>query len=385
MINKKEMGIYIHIPFCVQKCNYCDFLSKAAPDKTKEQYVYALIKEIEASGCKYRDRMVSSAFIGGGTPSVLSSELLDLLLDSLVKNFSISSNSEFTIECNPGTLVQDKVKVLKQWKVNRISLGLQSADNDELKILGRIHTFEDFLDTYELLRKEGFTNINIDLMSALPGQSLKSWTETLNKIVSLDPEHISAYSLIVEEGTNLYDRVKGEEAKGIYSLPSEETDRAMYYKTREILETAGYLQYEISNYAKPGFESIHNSSYWTRKNYLGLGLGAASLMDNVRYSNTRDLEYYINHSSYLLDIQADVQVLNTKEQMEEFMFLGLRLIEGVSIKEFKNLFNKDFNDVYGKVTDEFCEKGLIKVNGDRISLTKKGLDLSNYVMAQFLS
>ena len=287
------LEIYIHIPFCVKKCDYCDFLSAPADLETKEKYVEALINEIKLNKNKMSEYVVDTVFIGGGTPSLLEENQISKIMSVLRDNCNMSENPEITIECNPGTITESKLLEYKKSGINRISFGLQSANDEELKSIGRIHNYAGFLESYNLARKCGFDNINVDLMSALPGQTLKSYEETLNKVVRLEPEHISAYSLIVEENTLMYDRVKKAQIKGINILPDEESERKMYYLTNNILRSNGYRKYEISNYSKPGKECKHNIGYWQRKEYLGFGIGAASLYKENRYNNISDINKYI--------------------------------------------------------------------------------------------
>lgn len=367
-----ELEIYIHIPFCVQKCGYCDFLSAPADKVVREQYIEALTEEIrqqESMGSRYK---VTSIFIGGGTPSILEGPQTGELLKEIRKHFIVGADAEITMECNPGTLTEDKLSCYRQSGVNRLSLGLQSADNRELKMLGRIHTYEDFLESFFLARKLGFNNLNVDLMSALPGQTRESWQETLRQVLTLNPEHISAYSLIIEENTPFYERFSlgGREE---HLLPDEDTERQIYYDTRDILETAGYERYEISNYAKPGFACRHNLGYWERKEYLGLGLGASSLIKGVRYQNHRSL------SAYLAGDYAheEVQKLTRQEEQEEIMFLGLRKTEGI-------LLTEDLLDVYKETVERLKKQGLLFREGNRIRLTDLGIDVSNYALAEFL-
>ena len=367
-----ELEIYIHIPFCVQKCGYCDFLSVPADKVVREQYIEALTEEIrqqESMGFRYK---VTSIFIGGGTPSILEGPQTGELLKEIQKHFIVGADAEITVECNPGTLTEDKLSCYRQSGVNRLSLGLQSADNRELKMLGRIHTYEDFLESFFLARKLGFNNLNVDLMSALPGQTRESWQETLRQVLTLNPEHISAYSLIIEENTPFYERFSlgGREE---HLLPDEDTERQIYYDTRDILETAGYERYEISNYAKPGFACRHNLGYWERKEYLGLGLGASSLIKGVRYQNHRGL------SAYLAGDYAheEVQKLTRQEEQEEIMFLGLRKTEGI-------LLTEELLDVYKETVERLKKQGLLFREGNRIRLTDLGIDVSNYALAEFL-
>ncbi len=375
---KNKLELYIHIPFCIRKCNYCDFLSAPADEKTKGNYVAALVREIRQSSCE--EVLVDTVFIGGGTPSILEAEQMEDILSSVRKNFHICEDAEITIECNPGTVTEEKLLTYKKFGVNRISFGLQSTNNEELRCLGRIHSYEDFLESYELARKCGFDNINIDLMSALPGQTIESYEETVCKVLALNPEHISAYSLIVEEGTALKRQLDRD---GYDCLPSEDDEREMYYRTEQLLKEAGYHRYEISNYAKKGLECRHNIGYWKRKEYMGFGLGAASLIGNCRYNNTSDFKAYVNAQDFK-SVRVNQEQLSLKDRMAEFMFLGLRMMEGISIEEFRTTFQTDLYAVYGDVMDKFIKQELLVDNKERIYLTPKGIDVSNYVMAEFL-
>ena len=386
MKRNKELEIYIHIPFCVKKCDYCDFLSGQQDEETIERYVSSLLEEIQTHASNKHstsDYEVTTIFLGGGTPSVLKTRQVQRIFETLKNSFKISKDAEITIEANPGTVTRDKFLIYRMCGINRISFGLQSTNNEELKLLGRIHTYEEFLESYRLARYCGFNNINVDLISAIPKQTVASWEETLQKVLELEPEHISAYSLIVEEGTP-FAKVYGEGCPGEYDLPSEEVERAIYYRTEELLGKAGYHRYEISNYAKEGKECRHNLGYWERKEYLGIGLGAASLIDNTRYKNTDDLLFYLEHSSDLHAIQENIEKLSPKEQMEEFMFLGLRKMEGVSVSEFKNTFGKTMEECYGKQIQKLKEQGLLEQKDGRLMLTKQGIDVSNYVFSEFL-
>ena len=293
-MDKNNLELYIHMPFCVKKCEYCDFLSFPADTNTQIKYVHALLNEIRFYGEKMRGFRVSTIYIGGGTPSWLEPELVTAVMDQIYKSFQVYEDAEISIECNPGTVTAAKLQAYRRAGINRLSIGLQSTNNTELKTLGRIHTYEQFLKTYELARNEGFTNINVDLMSGLPRQSAESFADTLQRVIRLKPEHISAYSLIIEKGTPFYekykfDMVRQEAGMKTEELPTEDDTYKMLKLTQRVLAKAGYERYEISNYAKPGYACRHNVGYWTRENYLGLGLGAASLIDNVRYSNTREL------------------------------------------------------------------------------------------------
>lgn len=388
---KKSLGVYVHIPFCVRKCNYCDFLSSNYCNKDEGQnklvrdYVKALRKEIEIYSENLQDYEVQTIYIGGGTPSSIDSYCIGDILDTIYDRFYVCDNPEITIEVNPGTLLNDKVEDYKKMGINRVSMGLQSANNEELKALGRIHTYEEFLESYQLLRSAGFDNINIDVMSAIPNQSVESYMETLNKVISLKPEHISSYSLIIEEGTHFYN-IQDE-----LKLVSEDDERKMYYKTKEILENSGYERYEISNYSLKGMESKHNSSYWTGAEYIGFGVGASSYLNGYRYDRIRDINKYIEVydklSNYLLavkNIECNKQYLSMQNKMEEYMFLGLRMTRGVSISKFKELFDKDIHDVYGNVIDKYVPMNLLNEENDILRLTDKGIDVSNIVLADFL-
>ena len=380
MINKLEL--YIHIPFCIRKCAYCDFLSFPAGEKDRQSYVEALLDEIY--GAKEKGD-AATVFFGGGTPSILPGKEIGRIMDAVRAKYSVPEDAEITLEANPGTLDRKKLEDWKKAGINRLSLGLQSAENAELKALGRIHTWETFLESYRMAREAGFQNINIDLMSALPGQSAYTWRKTLQKVTELRPEHISAYSLIVEEGTPFYEKyaedVKRRE-KGLPCgfLPSEDEERQMYYDTEKILKAEGYRRYEISNYAREGFECRHNCGYWERKNYRGFGLGASSLIDEVRFHNTESMENYQNRAFG----REDEEYLDAEAQMEEIMFLGLRLKQGISVNDFEKKFHTPYVSVYGKISRELEEKKLLRRENGRIFLTERGIDLSNYVLSEFL-
>lgn len=373
----KQLSIYVHIPFCVRKCLYCDFLSFSAGEDIVSKYFEALCREAEGSASRYGDHEIKSVFFGGGTPSFVDSKYICNFLDKIRDNYKVAVDPEISIEVNPASALMGKLKDYKAAGFNRISIGAQSLNDDELKILGRVHPGKAFYDTFENARRAGFANINVDVMSALPGQSLESYMETLKKVVSLRPEHISAYSLIIEEGTPFFDME--------LDLPDEETDRAMYHETKRFLEEHRYHRYEISNYALGrDHECFHNKVYWKRGNYLGFGIGAASMTDDVRWNNTRSIDEYIQKSSDPQAIREDMEELTIRSRMEEFMFLGLRLVEGVSIREFSELFAKDIFAVYGDVISKYTQLGLLELKAGYLRLTEKGLDVSNTVMADFL-
>ena len=387
MMKEQTLELYVHIPFCKKKCRYCDFLSFAGEEWTQETYTQALIREIGAWKGK-ENKKVSSVFVGGGTPSILSVRRMEKIFEALRESFFLAEDAEITIECNPGTLGKEKLEVYKDLGVNRLSLGLQSAKNEELRLLGRIHTWETFLESFQMARKAGFENLNVDLISALPGQTVESWRETLEKTIALSPEHISAYSLIIEEGTPFYQEyeedAKIREAGGDPQfLPSEDAERQMYEDTEKILGNAGYSRYEISNYAKPGMACRHNMGYWQRKEYIGLGLGASSLYREGRWRNPENLLEYCNRKEDMPE-RKDLQKLSRKDQMEETMFLGLRLMEGVEEEAFFWEFGCTCREVYGEVLDRLKDQGLLKEENGRIFLTSHGIDISNYCMAEFL-
>ncbi len=382
-MNQKELELYIHIPFCVKKCSYCDFLSAPATEQTKEAYMAALFAEIGGRAKDYKERIVTSIFIGGGTPSLLSGDSIRQLMEHIREGFRLAPDAEITMEVNPGTVTAEKLTAFYAAGINRLSIGMQSAQEQELKILGRIHDFDGFCQVYREAVEAGFTNINVDVMSGLPGQTLASYKDTLEKVLRLEPmpQHISAYSLIVEEGTPFAAMAD----RGELPLPEEDTERAMYEETIEVLAGYGFHRYEISNYALDGYECRHNVGYWIRRDYLGFGIGAASLIGNVRFQNGRDLNAYLAHP---LACREEQQSLTTQEQMEETMFLGLRLIRGVSYPEFARCYGQTLEEVYGEVISRNVADGLLTVREDetgrRLTLTGRGLDVSNYVMAQFL-
>ena len=373
-----RLSLYIHIPFCVKKCHYCDFLSAPCKEETRQEYVETLCMEIVQRAKLYKDRIVDTIFFGGGTPSLLSAGQMGKIMDVIRQEFRVLPEAEISMEVNPGTVTKEKLEAYQKCGVNRLSIGLQSANNEELKVLGRIHTWEVFENTWKQVRDLGFSNVNIDLMSALPGQTLESYENTLRKVLALKPEHISAYSLIIEEGTQFYEWF-GEDSS---QLPDEITDRRMYEMTRTLLEEHGYYRYEISNYALEGYECKHNIGYWKRKEYLGLGLGAASLISNVRSSNVSELEEYLNLGRKIENIEE----LSIKDQMEEFMFLGLRMMEGVSVQEFETQFGKPLKEVYGTQIAKLESQGLLQYREEtgRYALTLKGIDVSNQVFVEFI-
>lgn len=424
---KRSMGLYIHIPFCVKKCAYCDFLSFASDDAMKEQYVNALCKEIRANKENVEEYTVETVYFGGGTPSVLSIEQLKTIFDTILETFSVrgfedektgkkekkekkksrfgkkqieepmvtetseerlqrvinGELAEVTIEVNPGTADEEKLAALYEIGFNRISMGLQSAVASELSCLGRIHTKEQFAECVCAARNAGFRNISGDLMSGLPGQTIETLTESIRFLLAQQPEHISVYSLQIEDGTEFAARY-GEDGAEKALLPDEDTDRRMYELTGKLLAEAGYSRYEISNYAKPGMESRHNSSYWMGTEYLGIGLGASSLLSNARFHNTTDMEAYVNGVSDPFSLREDMERLVPKEQMEEFMFLGLRMCRGIEKAEFRRRFRCEIETIYGDVMKRLTALGMLAESEGRVYLTPRGIDVSNVVLAEFL-
>lgn len=412
---KRPLGLYLHFPFCVRKCRYCDFLSFPSDVEGRKAYLERLKQEIRIRGQEYRDYYIETLFIGGGTPSLMTGQQMTDLLDTVRKNFHVRSDGEWTMECNPGTTDFETLKLYREAGINRLSFGLQSMKDEELKYLGRIHTVQQFMDNYQAARRAGFENINIDLMSALPGQTTASWMETLKKAAALEPEHLSAYSLIIEEGTpfwQLYgDDTRSEKGTDNYdagdsdtgdsetdncdtdgetvqkgkdiipALPDEDSEREMYHLTKSFLAEKGYARYEISNYARKGFECRHNLIYWQRKDYLGLGLGAASMVENRRFSNTSDMTRYMKRFSYCQE-----EILDRQAQIEETMFLGLRCTAGVSDKDFKEKFGQSMMHIYGDTIRQYLSEGFLIYDAEteRLAFTEAGMDVSNWILSDFL-
>lgn len=380
MMNKTyEKGIYIHIPFCVHKCIYCDFLSAPADDAVKYAYTKALVNEIRNTADKQTKDRITSIFFGGGTPSVLPDGCIADILAAVRDCFDIAENAEITMECNPGTVSESRLSEYRQAGVTRLSFGLQSADNNELKMLGRIHTFEQFMESFRLARNAGFNNINVDLMSAIPGQTEATLKDTFDRVISLQPEHISVYSLILEDGTYLADNIDK-----FPPVPDEEEDRRMYHMTKQRLNSAGYERYEISNYSRKGFECRHNLLYWNRGEYYGFGCSAAGFIGNERYSDIRDVKKYIELNGNTEEIHENIEILTKEDAMEEFMFLGLRKMSGVNVMDFQRRFGVPIENVYDKEIEHNIDKGLLIRQGDMLKLTEYGIDICNTVMSDFI-
>lgn len=350
-------GLYVHVPFCIKKCPYCSFNSYDNKLCYADDYVKKLASEIK----KYQSLKVDTVYFGGGTPTVLNTRQLVFILDTIVKNLKVSENAEITIEANPGTCDFEKLLALRKSGFNRMSLGLQSMNDGELSEIGRLHTAREGINAVLSAKKAGFENISGDIMTAIPHQTIKSLEGTVKTIISLGLSHVSAYSLSIEEGTPFYSQAKN------LVLPDEETEREMYYLVTDTLKSAGYVHYEISNYALPGFESRHNTGYWTGRDYVGVGAGAHSLYKNKRFSNVCDICEYICSE----DTVAETQVLDEKERKKEYYMLGLRRMCGVR------------DDGNPKI-DDLVKKGLLEREGDIVSLTRKGIDLSNYVFRELM-
>ncbi len=373
------MELYLHMPFCVRKCAYCDFLSFPSGAKTQRMYAKRLMEDIGVMGKRYGEIPVETIFIGGGTPSVPDSGLIVEIMEHVRHAFHVADGAEISMEANPGTVTREKLTDYRKAGINRLSFGLQSANDRELKLLGRIHTWAEFLESFTLARECGFANLNIDLMSALPGQTCESWKETLSRVTDLDPEHISAYSLIIEEGTPFGERYGSEEGRKL--LPDEDSEREMYHETKRFLKDCGYERYEISNYAKPGRECRHNIGYWTGVPYLGLGLGASSYLDGCRFTVNPDMKQYLEEKPGMF---TDIEKLTKKDMEEEFFYVGLRMTAGVSLSEFERRFGISAKEVYPGLMETFVKEKAAHFEGDRFVLTDYGLDVSNYIMAQFL-
>lgn len=372
----KDLSIYIHIPFCKEKCFYCDFLSFKGKDEYFLLYKQALLKEIEDFATLNKHKyIVKTIFIGGGTPSILPIGYIGEIAKKIYTLFNVEKNAEFTIEANPGTLSYEKIKHFKDSNINRISIGLQAYQNHLLKKIGRIHTIEQFLQNYENIRKVGFKNVNIDLMFSLPSQTKKDFETTVINIAKLNPEHISTYSLILEEGTKFFDMYE----KGEITMCDENLDRQFYYMAKDILTKYGYQLYEISNFCKKDKQCKHNIVYWTRGEYIGFGLGASSLIDEKRIVNTNNFNDYINFKN-----NRQIEILQKKHMYSEFIFLGLRMTEGIKKSDFYKQFNVNITDVYKKQIDKFLKNGLLIEDGDILKLSKKGIDVSNVVFAEFI-
>ena len=378
MLAKNEIGIYVHIPFCKKKCDYCDFISYCNKDNLIEKYVEAMKKEIESQNIKPE---ITTIYIGGGTPSYIDSKYIIQIMNK-IKEKNVSPNAEITIEVNPGTVTMEKLEDYRSCGINRISIGLQSTNDTLLKEIGRIHDFKQFLETYKMAKKVGFKNINVDLMLGLPNQRIKDLKESLEQILKLKPKHISVYSLIVEDGTPIANKIE----KGELQLPDEELERNMYWFVKNTLELNGYKHYEISNFAKKGYESKHNLNCWNQKEYIGIGVAAHSYRDITRYSNTENIEEYIenvkkgefNKNKIIHEVQKE------DDAKKEFMLLGLRKIDGIKISDFKNKFGDNPIYLYRNELKKLVDEKLLIIDNNNIRLSNKGIDLANLVWEEFV-
>lgn len=375
------LGLYIHVPFCAQKCYYCDFNSYKINSNQKKEYLINIEREMKFYKDEFKDKCFDTVFFGGGTPSILTVDELQELVNNINENFNIKKDAEITIECNPGTINREKLEAMKKMGINRLSIGLQATQNYHLKSIGRIHTYEEFEKNYYDALDIGFENINIDLMYALPNQKTQEWKDTLDKIIKLNPSHISAYSLILEEGTKLYYMYQNKE----FELLDEDTDINMYNYTIDTLKRHGYNQYEISNYSKEDLECKHNIIYWKCDKYLGLGPGASGFIGDTRYSNIEDIcEYNKCIMQNIRPVSEEIE-LTKKDKIEEFIFMGLRMNEGINVDIFKERFDTDFYDIYQEVMDKLIKRELVRFDGKNISLTQKGREISNSVFIEFLN
>lgn len=377
----KKVGIYVHIPFCKQKCFYCDFVSFCDKTSFIDEYIECLKKEIKSKSDK-KGFIIDTIYIGGGTPSVIDEKLVRDVLETIRESFIIDKEAEVTIEVNPGTVNEEKLKIYKESGINRISMGLQSTNSSLLKMLGRIHTYEEFLECFNLARRIGFENINVDLMIGLPGQTLEDIDESIERMINLKPEHISVYSLIVEDGT----KISRDIEIGKLILPEEEFERKMYWRVKEKLKDNGYNHYEISNFAKKGYESKHNMNCWNQREYLGFGASAHSYFKHIRYSNIENLEKYIdNISKEQIEENKEIhEIQDIDSSKKEYMLLGLRKIDGVNITEFKNKFVDNPIYLFRKELNKLVKNELIEIDENSIKLTNKGLDLANLVWEEFV-
>ena len=398
-----ELGIYIHIPFCIKKCDYCDFISYSNCFEMQEKYVEKLLEEIEENRQLLKNNFISTIYIGGGTPSAIKPELIKRILDKIYEIIGIVNEKiEITIEVNPGTTTKNNLQMYRNCGINRLSIGLQSTNDSILKEIGRIHNYNQFLDTYKWANEVGFENINVDLMIGLPEQDIEILKDSLENVVNLEPspKHISVYSLIVEEGTKIEQKINCGEMK----LPNDEEERSQYHYMKNFLELNGYKHYEISNFAKPGYESKHNMNCWEQKQYVGFGVAAHSYVNGIRYANMANLEEYLyvdNVKNLDNDMKNDFEVdfdnkngfetIKTIEETQnkidmekEFMMLGLRKIDGISISKFEEKFGENPIYLFRNELQKLVEEDLLEVDLDDIRLTRKGLDLANLVWEEFV-
>lgn len=377
---EKACSIYIHVPFCKARCYYCDFASFANCDYRIKDYIKCVTQEILLYKDKLCEYTIKTIFIGGGTPSYVDAIYILDILEAIYSCCRVDANAEITIEANPGTLDREKLEIYKKANINRISMGVQSTNDYELKGLGRIHTYQDFVDNFNLARQVGFSNISVDVMFGILHQSFDTWKRTLEDIVQLSPEHVSAYSLSIEEGTKFYDMYK----EGKISYVDDEVDRRMYHHAVDFLDMHGYHQYEISNFAKDGYCCRHNKVYWHDEGYVGIGLGAHSYFDGARYNNVYDMTKYISLVQNGIIASENIEVISKDRDMSDYIILGLRLTKGVNRNKFRKRFNKGLDSLFGDKIEKLCQEGLLVCDDDTIALTKRGLDVANKVFVEFV-
>lgn len=378
----KNIGIYIHIPFCKRKCFYCDFCSFETNANLYKEYVDCLIEEIKNCNVNNKEVLIKTIYIGGGTPSIIDEKYIELIISALKDKFNFDKKCEMTIEVNPGTANIDKLKKYKEIGINRLSIGLQTTNDRLLNLIGRIHNFNEFENVYDIARSVGFKNVNVDLMIGLPTQTIDDVVESLDKIIKKNPEHISVYSLILEEGTKLEKMVKNRKI----DVLEDELERDMYWTVKRTLKQNGYNHYEISNFAKSGFESKHNTDCWKQHEYLGFGLSAHSYFNDIRYSNICDISKYISNIKNK-DFEKNVEIneiQDKKSKENEFIILGLRMLKGVNIDGFYKIFNENPTKMYAKQIEKLTNQGLIKIENGNIKLTDKGIDFANMVWSEFI-
>lgn len=377
----KKLGIYIHIPFCKQKCNYCDFYSIKWDDESENKYIQAIINEIKSYKDNLRGNYIADTiFFGGGTPTIIKTENLKSIIDCLRDAIEIDKCSEISMEANPNTLTSEKLNSYKSIGINRLSIGIQSLNDEILKKIGRIHDSSEALEAIDRAKNTGFENINADVMFNIPGQTVYDIEDTVTKIIDRGVKHISFYSLKLEKGTPMYSMEKNNKI----IMPDEEVEREMYYAGRNIMEKNNLFQYEISNFAENGFECRHNLKYWNQEEYIGLGPSAHSFLNNTRYSNPSDLKLYCENSMTDKFERIIQEELEKDDLMFEYIMLRLRLTEGLNIKEFNNKFSQDFLEMYKLQINYLIKNNLLKLKNDFVRLTKKGMDISNYVIEEFM-
>ncbi|MGB4439576.1 MAG: radical SAM family heme chaperone HemW [Sedimentibacter sp.] len=377
----KKLGIYVHIPFCKRKCNYCDFYSIKWNDESENKYIDAVINEIK----NYKDTLdekycVDTIYFGGGTPTIINPDNLRRIIGKLRSIFEIDENAEISMEANPNTLTSDNLKAYKEIGINRLSIGIQSLNDDILYKIGRIHNGREALEAIDRAKQFGFENINADAMFNIPGQTITDIETTLSKIIEKNVKHISFYSLKLEKGTPMYDMEKNSKI----IMPEEDEEREMYYAGRNVMEDKNLFQYEISNFALKGYECKHNLKYWNQEEYIGIGPSAHSFLNSIRYSNPSDLNLYCQNSEENVFERKIQEVMNRKDLIFEYIMLRLRLTEGLNMVEFKNKFSIDFNETYSKQIDHLTKNNLLKYSGDFVKLTNLGMDISNYVFEKFM-